>query len=131
MEAEAERVRCDAEERHVEQERHEQEEEAEPRCRRLCLESTLTLVAALETELPQSKGKGLELAPESEGVQESRRCDSCEKRDVECVQIKVSPYWLLREKKLADNPTDRLVALLLPLPGAKDPVCYKKYQKKY
>ena len=54
------------------------------------LESTLTPVAAPEMELPQSKGKGPELAPESEGVQESLRCDSCEKRDVECIRIKVS-----------------------------------------
>ena len=50
----------------------------------------MTPVAAPETELPQSKGKGLELAPESEGVQESLRCDSCKKWDVECVWIKVS-----------------------------------------
>ena len=47
-------------------------------------------MAAPETELPQSKGKGPELAPESEGVQESLRCDSCKKRDTECVRIKVS-----------------------------------------
>ena len=49
----------------------------------------MTLLAALETELPRGKGKGPELAPESEGVRDSRRCDSCEKRDTECVRIKV------------------------------------------
>ena len=100
VEAEAERVRRNMEERRVEQEQHEQEEEVEARRRRSHLESTLTPVAAPEMELPQSKGKGLELAPESEGVQESRRCNSCEKRDAECVQIKVTSYWLLREKTL-------------------------------
>ena len=69
----------DAEECRIEQERREQqeEEEAEAQHRRSCLESTLTPVAAPETELPQSKGKGLELATESEGAQESQRCNSC------------------------------------------------------
>ena len=71
--------------------RREQQEEAEARHCKLRLESMLTPVTAPETELPQSKGKGPELAPESEGVQESLRCDSCEKWDAECVQIKVSP----------------------------------------
>ena len=52
-------------------------------------ESELTPLAAPETELPKSKGKGLELAPESEGGQESRRCDSCEKWDTECIRLKV------------------------------------------
>ena len=56
-------------------------------------------MAALETELPKSKGKGSELAPESEGGQELWRCNSCEKRNVECVRIKVS-LKLLKEKKL-------------------------------
>ena len=65
--------------------------------RRSRLESTLTPVAALETELPKSKGKGPELAPESEGGQESRRCDSCKKRNAECIRIKVS-LELLRKK---------------------------------
>ena len=49
---------------------------------------------ALETELPQSKGKGLELALESEGAQELRRCNSCERRDAECICIKVSEVLL-------------------------------------
>ena len=86
-------MRRDAEERHAEQERREKEEEEEEeeaqQCR-LRLESTLTPVAAPETELPQSKGKGPELAPESEGGQESQRCDSCEKWNVECIRVKVS-----------------------------------------
>ena len=90
LQAKAEHARCDAEERRVKQERHEQEEEAEARHRKSCLESMLTPVAAPSPELPQSKGKGPELAPESEGVQESRRWDSCEKQDAECVRIKVS-----------------------------------------
>ena len=80
VEAEAERVR------HVtEQERHEREQEEEARQCRPHEESSLTPLAAPETELPNSKGKGPELAPEPEGVQESQRCDSCEKRNAECV----------------------------------------------
>ena len=70
-EAEAEHVRCDAEERRIEQERHEREQEVEAWRRRSHEESELTLLAALETELPKSKGKGPELAPVSEGVQGS------------------------------------------------------------
>ena len=83
-------MRCDAEERRVEQEQHEREEEEEVRRRRLREELALTPLAALETELPKSKRKGPELAPESEGGQESQRCDSCEKQNAECVCIKVS-----------------------------------------
>ena len=64
-------MRRDAEEHHVEQERREQEEEVEAQRCRSRLESMLTLVAAPEMELPQSKGKGPELTPESEGVQKS------------------------------------------------------------
>ena len=60
----------DTEERHIEQERREQEEEEVQRFRS-CQESTLTPVAAPEMELPRSKGKGPELAPESEVGQES------------------------------------------------------------
>ena len=60
------------------------------RRRRLREESSLTPLAAPETELPKSKGKGLELTPESEGGQELWRCDSCEKQNAECVHIKVS-----------------------------------------
>ena len=109
VEAEAERVRHDAEERRVEQEWREQEEEVEARCRRSHLESTLTSVAApvaaLETELPRSKGKGLELAPESEGVQELQRCDSCEKRDVECVWNKVSLLLVVKTNLLTTLQT--------------------------
>ena len=89
-EAEAKRVKCDVEECCVEQERREREQEEEARRRRPHEESELTPLAAPETELPTSKGKGVELAPESEGGQEVRRCDSCEKRNAECVHIKVS-----------------------------------------
>ena len=46
----------------------EEEEEEEARRRRSRQESTLTPVAAPEMELPRSKGKGPELAPESEGA---------------------------------------------------------------
>ena len=86
VEAEAERVR-----RVVEQECHEREQEEEARRRRPHEESLLTPLAAPETELSSSKGKGKgpELVPESEGGQESWRCNSCEKRNVECVCIKV------------------------------------------
>ena len=83
-EAEAEHVR-----RVVEQERHEREQEKEAQQRRPREESSLTPLAALETELPKCKGKGPELAPESEGVRESQRCNSCEKWNVECVRLKV------------------------------------------
>ena len=83
-------MRRDAEEHRSEQERCEREEEEEAQQCRSREESVLTPLAALETELPKSKGKGPELAPESEGGQESRRCDSCKKRNAECVRIKVS-----------------------------------------
>ena len=73
----------------MEQERREREQEEEARRRRPCKESSLTPLAALVLELPTSKGKGPELVPESEGGQESRRCDSCEKWNAECVCIKV------------------------------------------
>ena len=89
LQAEAERKRCDAEECCVEQERREKEEEEAQHCRSH-EESALTPLAALEMELPRSKGKGPELAPESEGAQELQRCDSCERRDAKCVWIKVS-----------------------------------------
>ena len=55
----------------------------------------MTPLAAPEMELPRSKGKGPELAPESQGVQESQRCDSCERQDVECVRIKVSDFLII------------------------------------
>ena len=89
-EAEAKCVRHDAEEHRVEQERCEREQEEEVQQCRSRKESELTPLAAPETELPKSKGKGLELAPESEGGQESRRCNSCDKQNMECVRIKVS-----------------------------------------
>ena len=104
-EAEAEHVRRNAEERHVEQERREQEEEVEARRRRLHQEFTLTPLAAPETELPRSKGKGPELALESEGAQESQRCDSCERRDMECICIKVSGYLTTFNKLLTTLQT--------------------------
>ena len=50
----------------------------------------MTPVAAPGLELPRSKGKGPELALESEGVQESQRCDSCERQNAECIHVKVS-----------------------------------------
>ena len=83
-------MRRDAEERRVEQECREREHEEEARRRRSREESELTPLVAPETELPKSKGKGLGLAPESEGGQESQRCDSCDKRNAECIRIKVS-----------------------------------------
>ena len=99
-EAAAEKARVEEEERRLqaeakrmrhiaEQERREREQEEEVRRRRPCEESSLTPLAAMETELPTSKGKGPELVLELEGGQESRRCDSCEKRNVECIRIKV------------------------------------------
>ena len=83
-EAEAKRVR-----RIAEQERREREQEEEAQQRRPREESTSTPLVAPETEFPKSKGKGPELAPESEGVRESQRCDSCEKWNTECVRLKV------------------------------------------
>ena len=94
-EAEAECMRRDAEEHCAEQEWQERKrEEVEARRCRSRLESTLTLVASPETELPKSNGKGPELALELEGGQESRRYNSCEKRNAECVHIKVSDFDL-------------------------------------
>ena len=118
-------MRHDAEERRVEQERRKQEE-VEAQCRKLRLESMLTPVAALSPELPQSKGKGPELAPESEGVQESLRCDSCEKWDAECVWIKVSILGH-QEKDFADNLADRPFPFLPPVPGTEDPVLHRRW----
>ena len=106
VEAEAKRMRCDAEERRVEQERREREQEEEARQRRSREESELTPLAALEMELPTSKGKGPELAPESEGGQESRRCESCEKQNAECVRIKVS-IVVLEIFSFTDSLVDR------------------------
>ena len=83
-EAEAKRVRCVEEQEH-----REREQEEEARQRRPREESTLTPLVALETELPKSKGKGPELAPELGGVRESQRCNSCKKRNAECVRLKV------------------------------------------
>ena len=80
---------AEQEHRKGEQERREREQEEEARQRRPREESTLTPLVAPESELPKSKGKGPELAPELEGVRESQRCDSCEKQNVECVRLKV------------------------------------------
>ena len=89
-----------------EQERRErEEEEEEARCRRSHQESTLTPVVAPETELPRSKGKGPELALESEVGQESRRCNSCERWNAECVCIKVSGSHL--RIPITDSLVDR------------------------
>ena len=119
-EAESEHVRCVAEQEHRER---VQEEEAQ-RCR-LREESTLTPLAAPETELPTSKGKGLELVLELEGDQESRRCDSCEKRNTEYIRLKVCGSHLTSTS--IDSLTDRKIPLLLPLPGAKDPVLHRRW----
>ena len=90
LQAEAEHARRVTEQHCVEQERREKEEvEAARRCRSR-EESELTPLAAPKTEMPKSKGKGPELALELEGGQESWRCDSCKKQNVECVRIKVS-----------------------------------------
>ena len=89
-EAQAERKRRNAEEHCIEQERREKEEEEEARHHQSCQESSLSPVATPGLELPQSKGKGPELALESEGVQESWICNSCIRQNVECVCIKVS-----------------------------------------
>ena len=67
----------------------------------------MTPLGAPEMELPRSKGKGLELAPESEGAQESQRCNSCERWDVECVHIKVSGYLTTFNKLLTTLQTGR------------------------
>ena len=77
---------AEAEAKHV---RRVAEQEEEARQRRPHEESSLTPLAAPVMELPTSKGKGPELVLESEGGQELRRCDSCEKRNVECIHIKV------------------------------------------
>ena len=101
-EAEAERVR-----RVVEQECRKREQEEEVRRCRPCEESTLTPLAALETESPTSKGKGPELVPESEGGQESRRCDSCKKQNAECVRLKVRGIHLRTSHLLTALQTGR------------------------
>ena len=96
-EAAAEKARVEEEQRRLQAEaeaeaecvRHVMEQEEEAQQRRPREESSLTPLAAPETELPKSKGKGPELAPESEGVRELQRCDSCEKRNAECVHLKV------------------------------------------
>ena len=125
LQAEAEHARHDAEERRAEQEKREREQEEEARRCRSWEESTLTPLVASEMELPKSKGKGLELVPELEGGQESRRCNSCEKRNVECVRIKVSIIDL--ETPFIDSLVDRKIPLLSPLPGAKDPVLHQRW----
>ena len=107
VEAEAERVRCDAEDRRVEQERHKREQEEEARRHSSRKESELTLLAAPETELSKSKGKGPELAPELEGVRESQRFDSCEKWNVECVRLKVRGSHLRFQQILTALQTGR------------------------
>ena len=64
----------------MEQERQEEE----VRQRELRQETSLSPEASPVPDLPRSKGK------EPEVVQELRRCDSCVKRNTECVCIKVS-----------------------------------------
>ena len=88
-------------------EREEEEEEEEAQRRQSRQESTLTPVVAPEMELPwsKSKGKGPELALELEVRQESWRCDSCERRNAECVHIKVSGFHLIIS--ITDSLLDR------------------------
>ena len=103
-----EHARHDAEERHVEQERREREEEEEAaQQHRLHEESVLTPLAAPEMELPKSKGKGPELAPESEGGQKLWRCDSCEKQKTGCICLKVHGWDLGFKKLLTTLQTGR------------------------
>ena len=109
----------------AEQERRKKEQEEEARQRRLCEESTSTPLVAPETVLPKSKGKGPELAPESEGVQESQRCDSCEKRNVECVRFKVCSNNV-SISPLLTSLQDRSFPFLPPLPGTSDLVLYRR-----
>ena len=78
----------------------------------------------LGPELPWSKGKGPEVAPESEGVQELQRCDSCVRQNAECIRIKVSANNL--RFHLTDNIIDRSILLLLPLPRVEDPVLHQR-----
>ena len=73
----------------------EQERQEEVRWRESRQETSLSPEASPVPELPWSKGKELEVAPESEVVQESRRCDSCMKWNMECVRIKVSVQSLV------------------------------------
>ena len=126
-EAEAKHVRHDVDNRRVKQEHREREQEEEARRCWLCEELSLTPLAALETELPRSKGKGLELALESEGGQESQRCDSCEKQNAECIRLKVHGSQLISTS--IDSLTDRKIPLLSlsPLPGAKDSVLHRRW----
>ena len=109
-EAVAEHERCDTEEPHIEQEwREKEEEEEEARCCRSRQESTLTPVAA----------------PESERGQELRRCDSCERQNVECICIKVSDFYL--KIPITDSPIDRQIPLLPPMPGATELVLHWRW----
>ena len=71
------------------------------------------------SSLQQSKGKGPEVALESEGVQESWRCDSCVRQNTECLCIKVSANNL-RFSDLTDNLVDRMVSLLPLMPRAEN-----------
>ena len=75
----------------MEQER--QKEEAQQR--ESCQETSLSPKASPDPELPQSKGKEPEGAPELEVVQESQRCDSCVRQNTECIRIKVSALNLM------------------------------------
>ena len=90
-EAEAQAARVS---RKVERRREEQARREEAvRQAEACHESS-PLAIAPETELPRSKGKELENGPETEVEQESQKCDSCVKRNAECICIKVSPAHL-------------------------------------
>ena len=50
-----------------------------------------------EMGLGWDKGKGLELAPESMLGQESWKCDSCDRRGVECVRAEGKSLTVLPE----------------------------------
>ena len=88
QEAQAAREQCNAEERRLEQERQE-----EAQWRESCQETSLSPEASPVLELPHSKGKEPEVAPESDVMQESWRCNSCVKRNAECIRIKVIRHW--------------------------------------
>ena len=88
-EAQAARVSREVERRREEQARREEA----ARQAEACHESSPPVIAP-ETELPRSKGKELENGPETEAEQESQKCDSCVKRNAECIRIKVSPTCL-------------------------------------
>ena len=75
-------------------------------------------------ELPWSKGKGPEVAPELEGAQESWRCDSCVRQNVEPHKGKCQ---ILEISYLTDITIDRTIPLLPPMPRVEDPVLHWRW----